>query len=296
MTWASDDRGRLEYFPCRYGNSRIAFRGPRRSCEGRYVACLGGTETYGRFVPEPYCLRLEDAIDMPCVNFGVVNAGLDAFLCDTTVTALAGGAETCVLQVMGAQNMSNRFYTVHPRRNDRFLRASKELLELYPEIDFTEHAFTRGMLKALLDADPARFAMVVDELQVAWLARMKTLLSNLGGAPILLWAASFAPPEGVAYEAGDVIGSDPLFVTQPMLDELESRVGKTVIYVRSDMAAFTAMEGMVYSEFDAGAAEQLLGVPAHAEIAELLAEQIGCGEAASDGMEKGRRAGAGLSP
>ena len=33
-------------------------------------------------------------------------------------------ARLTVLQVTGAQNMSNRFYSVHPRRNDRFLKAS----------------------------------------------------------------------------------------------------------------------------------------------------------------------------
>ncbi|ETX13951.1 hypothetical protein OCH239_05685 [Roseivivax halodurans JCM 10272] len=296
MTWASGDRGRLEYFPCRYGNSRIAFRGPRQSCEGRYVACLGGTETYGRFVPEPYCAQLETAIGIPCVNFGVVNAGLDAFLCDSTILALAAGAEACVLQVMGAQNMSNRFYTVHPRRNDRFLRASDALAALYPEIDFTEHAFTRGMLQALLEAGPDRFPLVVEELQAAWLARMRSLLSDLGGTPILLWAASFTPPERVSYEEGATLGSDPLFVTRAMLEALEARVGQVVTYVRSNMAAFTAMEGMVFSDHDEGAAEQLLGAPAHAEIAELLAERVAQDLAAGGSMEKGRRAGTGLSP
>ncbi len=55
-----------------------------------------------------------------------------------------------VIQVMGAHNMSNRFYAVHPRRNDRFLRASLGCCKtIYPEVDFTEFNFTRHMLTAL---------------------------------------------------------------------------------------------------------------------------------------------------
>lgn len=44
----------LEYFPCRYGASKILFRGPQRSLEGEYVAAIGGSETYGKFVEFPY--------------------------------------------------------------------------------------------------------------------------------------------------------------------------------------------------------------------------------------------------
>ncbi len=36
---------------------------------------------------------------------------------------------------MGAQNLSNRFYAVHPRRNDRFLRASTLMKTIFREVD-----------------------------------------------------------------------------------------------------------------------------------------------------------------
>jgi hypothetical protein len=34
---------------------------------------------------------------------------------------MASVADVAVQQLMGADNISNRFYTAHPRRNDRFL-------------------------------------------------------------------------------------------------------------------------------------------------------------------------------
>ena len=139
----------LEYYPCRYGTSRILFRGPRRLLDGSYVAFLGSTETYGRFVEAPYPALLEDRLAVSCVNFGVVNAGVDLYLNDPGVMGLAAGAGAKVVQVMGAQNLSNRYYSVHPRRNDRFLRASDRLEALYPEVDFTEFHFVRHLLGKL---------------------------------------------------------------------------------------------------------------------------------------------------
>jgi hypothetical protein len=43
----------ISYAPCRYGNSRLFFRGPKKSLEGKYITFIGGTETYGKFIPGP---------------------------------------------------------------------------------------------------------------------------------------------------------------------------------------------------------------------------------------------------
>ena len=56
-----------------------------------------------------------------------------------------------MIQVSGAQNLSNRFHAVHPRRNDRFLRASTLLKTIYRDVDFTEFNFTRHLLTTLRD-------------------------------------------------------------------------------------------------------------------------------------------------
>ena len=58
------------------------------------------------------------------VNLGCLNAGPDVYLNDPEILRIASKADVTVLQVVGAANLTNRFYTVHPRRNDRFLHAS----------------------------------------------------------------------------------------------------------------------------------------------------------------------------
>ncbi|MBT54926.1 MAG: hypothetical protein CMF72_16205 [Mameliella sp.] len=246
------------------------FRGPRRRLDGSYVAFLGGTETYGRFVEQPFPELLETRIKLACANFGVVNAGVDIYLNDPSVMDLISGAEAKVVQIMGAQNLSNRFYSVHPRRNDRFLRASDRLMTLYPEIDFTEFHFVRHMLGRLAEASSDRYAEVLTELRTAWTARMKHLLTQLRGDIVLLWFADHPVP----VETPATLEGDPLFVNRDMIETLRPRVSHVIEVVASDAARIEGTRGMVFSDFEACAAEELMGPLAHQEVSQALADVL----------------------
>lgn len=155
-------KGRWKAAPeaCRYGASKLAFRGPKRSLTNEYVAFIGGTETYGKFVSRPFAQAVEAATGVACVNLGQPNAGIDVMLGDPGLARIASGAAAVVLQVPCAANLSNPFYKVHSRRNDRFLRAEPPLCALFTEVDFTEFSFTRHMLMHLRNVSPERFGEV----------------------------------------------------------------------------------------------------------------------------------------
>lgn len=183
----------LDYSPCRYGTSRLVFRGPQADLSGDYIAVLGGTETYGKYLPTPFPSLIGPLPGFQIANLGCMNAGPDAFLGDSGVIEIARQARAVVLQVMGAQNLSNRLYMVHPRRNDRFIAARPALRALYPEVDFTEFHFTHHMLASLLALSESRFDLVIEELRTAWVARMRALMSRLPGDVVLLWIAQHPP-------------------------------------------------------------------------------------------------------
>ncbi|WP_136439878.1 DUF6473 family protein [Pacificoceanicola onchidii] len=273
MTCHSGGPGTLEYHPCKYGNSRVTFRGPKASMEDDFIAFLGGIETYGRFISAPFPDLLGRLLSVEAVNFGVANAGVDFYLNDPSVLELSGGALVKVLQVMGAQNMSNRFYMVHPRRNDRFLRASESLEELFPEVDFTEFHFNRHMLARLSEVSAERHAVVVEELRTAWVARMKHVLTIMRGKVVLLWFADHPIPESISVSVSGV--KDPLFVTRSMIETLRPRVAAVVEVVCSDQASMEGTTGMVFNDFEACAAAEQMGPTAHAEAADALAEVVG---------------------
>ncbi len=272
MTYENLGEGALDYLPCRYGKSKLLFRGPRRKLEGEYALFLGGTETYGKFIEQPFPALVERQLGLPCVNFGWLNAGVDVFLNDSTVVEAAQAARVTVIQVMGAQNMSNRFYAVHPRRNDRFLKASALMKQVFREVDFTEFHFTRHMLSTLSRLSPERYAMVVDELRAAWLARMEQLLAKVSGKTVLLWLADHSPDDA---RPEDGLGADPLFVDREMIERIRPLVTEVVEVSASPKALALGTDGMVFSQMEAPAASEMLGPLVHAEAAALLTDPLG---------------------
>lgn len=274
MTYENNGRSGLDYLPCRYGRSRLQFRGPKRRLGGEYALFLGGTETYGRFVEKPFPALIEQATGVRCINFGLQNAGIDAFLNDTTVMDAAQRARVTVVQVMGAQNMSNRFYSVHPRRNDRFLNASGLMKQLVRDVDFVEFSFNRHMLSTVKAVSPERFQIVRAELQEAWVSRMRHLLKGIGGRCILLWFADHLPEEVCSDQAvlggGDGLGGNPLFIDRTMIETLRPLVTALVEVKISDSALARGTEGMVFDPLHGPMAATMPGPVAHQEVAAAL--------------------------
>ncbi len=257
----------IDYNQCRYGHSKLLFRGPKRDTKSKYYAFIGGSETYGKYVEKPFVDLLQEATGQVCVNFGAVNAGVDAFANDPSVIDICGHAKKTIVQVMGAQNMSNRFYSVHPRRNDRFLKASALMETVYREIDFTEFSFTRHLLSTIEVVTPDKFPAMVTELQEAWVARMTKLLQDIKSPKVLLWVADHEPREAWS---GPGLGSDPLFVTRDMIARIEEHVSEVIEVVLPLDIGPGNLEGMLYPPMEIDAAREMLCAEAHEMIAEKL--------------------------
>ncbi|NOX41995.1 MAG: hypothetical protein GXP05_16310 [Alphaproteobacteria bacterium] len=238
---------------------------------------LGSTETYGKFVPHPFTQLLQQALDMPCANLAALNAGVEMYLKDPSILLACADARASVIAVMGAHNLSNRFYLVHPRRNDRFIKPSKMLSTLYREVDFSDIHFTRHLLQTLAEADAVKFSIVVDELKSAWTYRMKSLLETIEGRTILLWMSNAPPSEPAEHpprERTADLGPDPLFVDQQMIDEISPLVTQVIECIAKPEATAASSDGMILCEGDAGAAEKMPGPAFHQQVAHQLYEAL----------------------
>jgi hypothetical protein len=255
-----------DYSPCCYGGSKAMFRGPARDLTRPYVAMLGGSPTFGKYVDQPYPALVEQALDHPVANLGGLNAGPDFYLSDPAVLDVATRARIAVVQISGAEAVSNRFYTVHSRRNDRFLAATPPLRDLYPEVDFTEIHFTRHLLQVLEHTDAGRFAEIARTLRQNWLAKMRLLLARLPARRLLLWFAETAPPE-----RAERLDRAPVFIDRDMIDALRFEVSAVVLATPSPRARAMAPFDMTYPETEATLAACLPGAAAHAEVAGRLA-------------------------
>lgn len=267
MNVVSAQSGALDYDPCHYGTSRLLFRGPERDLDGDYIAFLGSTETFGRFIPAPFPALVERATGRACVNLGCRDGGVDAFLSSPALIDIASRASVSVVQVMGAVNMSNRFYTVDPRRNQRFIRASKRLKEIYPEVDFREFEHTADLLTGLARVCPERLQIVRREVQAAWVARMRTLIRQIDGPVVLLWLSDHAP---YSKAAGGTICRDPLFIDRPMLSAVCGTGAVLVEVVVSHDEIEAGVADMVFSPAESAAAREMLGPIAHLRAGEAL--------------------------
>jgi hypothetical protein len=218
----------LDDAPCRYGAARVNFRGPPARLDGAYVAALGGAETFGKAVADPWPAQLGRRLGLPVANLGCAHAGPDLYLGEPDLVGIAARARLRILQVPGAMTVSNPFYTVHPRRNDRFVSASDRLRSLYPDVDFTEVHFTRHLVLTLFRRGPERFGPVAEALREAWLTRMGELLSAIGGPTVLLWIGTAPPPRHASPWGA------PALVDASMIEVLRPRVAEVIEVMTPD--------------------------------------------------------------
>ncbi|MEM1272712.1 MAG: DUF6473 family protein [Pseudomonadota bacterium] len=272
MSFESKSQSPLDYKSISYPGSMAEFRGPEVDLAQRQIVCIGGTETFGRFIAHPFSQVLAAGIGRPVANLGAMNAGLELILNDAAINTALETADHVVLQVTGAHLMTNRFYRVHPRRNDRFLRASSALSTVYRATDFTEFHFVRHMLSVLAEESADRFAIVVRELQDAWVARMRSFINRIDAPVHLLWMALHPPSEA---RPDLEQGTDPLFVTKSMLAEIVETADTLTICDATDDERAQPSYGMQFSPREIAAAKVLPGPSQHDRAASMLAEIVG---------------------
>lgn len=217
MAAYSIDDPLFDYKVYRFGRSRQVFRGPQPDLRGRYLCFLGASQTFGRFAEHPFPAIAGARLGTKTLNLGTDGAGPGFFLADPDVLRAASGAGLCVVQAMCATAISNRMFTVRPRRNIRLHAVSELLRGIYPEVEFDRFAFVRPMLRHLRGLDETRFKLVENEMKNAWLGRTQTLLNAVETRTILLWFAQRSPDDAVVEDSGGV-SPYPLYVDRAMVD------------------------------------------------------------------------------
>lgn len=241
------------------------FRGTRRVLDQPYAACVGGDETFGRFVDRPFPAILEDGLEMRVLNFGCLFSGVEALCQDKALRELLRGADLCVLQAPGLLGQSNHFYRVHRRRNDRFLAPTEDLIGLYPEIDFTEVHFVRHLMTCLNKIRDARFEVVLDELHRNWIRKIGEFLQGLETPVILLRLQVLQGelgehPSDLAY-----VG-----VTDQMIAAVSTLCADTVDVKTQVCGRSDEIEDMLFGTLQQPMAEHMIGPAAHRAIAAKL--------------------------
>ncbi len=264
--WTDERTGGDTY---RFGRSQQYFRGPKPDLSGRYVAFLGGSETYGRFVATPFPALLARELTVPCANWGTPDAGPSFYLKDPVILEACSRAELCVVTATDAFATSNRMYTVFPRRNGRLESVSKGLQALYPRVDFGRFAYVRDMLTHLKHVGPQKFEVMEIEIRDAWVARMRELLAAIETTKLLFWMAGRASDAPAPYNP-DGVGIGPMMVDGEMMKKIAPHAAGMLLYEASPAAQCPSGEDRMFDDRDHRIAMSFPGEHMHREAAEIL--------------------------
>ena len=229
------------------------------------MVCAGGDETYGRFVERPFAAILEDRLDRRCLNLGSLFCGLDALCGDAGLFSLLNGAELCILQAPGVLSQSNHFYRVHPRRNDRVLAPTPDLIDLYPEVDFADVHFVCHLMSMLQGYQDARFEVVAEELRRIWVRKISDLLGRLETPVVLL---------GLRVLQDNDNQRVPVTVTAEMLEAVRPHAADCVEVAAHVSGQSDELEDMLFGTLQQPMAEHMIGPAAHKTIADALVGPI----------------------
>ena len=266
----------IDYQNYRFGRARQRYRGPKPDLDKPYVAFIGGSETYGKFVEKPYPALVGEALGLNVANWGTPEAGPGFFLKDPVLLEACSCAQVCVVSLMGAPNMSNRLYSVFQRRNARLKGVSKMLPLLFPEVNLTQYRFVHNMLFNIHKSNPENFKAVELELREAWIARMRELLEAIETTRVLVWMSVRAPEEDYGpKERGDFV-VPPAFVNREMVEAVAPMADLMVEYVPAE--ALAKADGASEAPFFAGSGNDGMarypGQAVHEQAAQLLAEPL----------------------
>lgn len=177
----------VDFILCQYGNSKNLFRGPKKSCKHSYGVCLGGADTFGGKVPNPFSAMLEREMGMPILNLGAQHSGARFYTEVDAIQEIIENAQVVFVEALSVVNQSNPFYRVHPRRNDRFVTALDPLYDLFPEADFVECHFTKHLITKLITIDAARADIVFRTLQDEWVRNLTIMRARWRAKTVVHW-------------------------------------------------------------------------------------------------------------
>ncbi|WP_074738087.1 DUF6473 family protein [Ruegeria halocynthiae] len=267
MSYQSINAERSAETTCCYGSSKLRFRGPQRALNSPYLACLGGEETFGRFVESPFPGLLERRLDRRCLNLGSLFCGVEVLTQEAALLDIVNRSDICIMQMPGVLGQSNRFYRVHPRRNDRFVAPTPELIALYPDVDFTDIHFVRHLLTRLRAHSDARFELVEQELRKGWIEKLSTFLGKVRPPVVLLDLE-------VEDCALDTSSRDSIMRDASMIGALKPQCTASISLRVQASGVSDEIEDMLFGTLQQPVAEHMIGPATHRIIAESLARTI----------------------
>lgn len=197
--------------------TKVEVRGPLPGslAPRAYVAFLGGAQTFGRFVEEPFPTRVSKTTGWPSLNLAFGGAKPEVYLETPGLIAAINNSAVAVIQIMSARGSPNSVIRA-PRIQNNVMRYQ---LGDAP----AREIFVDGAYRLLLQqADEQTIAECVKETRSAWVVSMKELLALITVPKILFWFSTRPPAyQWTTKNVHALMGAYPQFVNADMVAELK---------------------------------------------------------------------------
>ncbi len=193
---------------------------PERLEDGRYIACLGGAQTFGCFCDNPFTRLLQETLNIPVVNYGIGGAGPSFFLQQEKIFGPLNKAACTVIQVMSGRSESNSVFDTGglayvTRRSDGRRMGARAA---YQSLLRRKMIFGRKDLKR-----------IIDETRETWVRNYKSLIAKIEVPVVLFWFAKREPDYRERYiHVSTLLGGFPHLVNREMLEKIKNEADEYV--------------------------------------------------------------------
>jgi hypothetical protein len=215
MAYQERDHEIIDYKLYQDKKTGLWLRGPEpeRLERGRYIACVGGAQTFGCFCENPFTRLLQQALGVPVVNFGIGGAGPSFFLQNEKVFGILNEAACTIVQVMSGRSESNSvFYTgglayITRRSDGRRLGARKAY---------------QSLLRQKIILGRKDLKRIISETRDNWVQNYRSLFEKIDVPVVLLWFAMREPDFRERYlHVSTLLGKFPHLVNREMMEAIK---------------------------------------------------------------------------
>lgn len=220
--YQKEDEQAIDYQLWKLPGANLHCRGPGfAELPDRFFVAIGAAQTFGRFVPQPYCALVAERIGLPAVNLGFSGAGPSFFSQNPALLTVINRAEFAIVQFFSGRSVSNSRFAV--QLNQGLVRPRGAGPEI--QAAFAEDAYRRF----LREESKEELVRLRTETRMHYIAEMNTLLDRIH-VPVVLLYWSTRPPdyaEGID-DIGAYWGEFPHFVNSAVISRVKDRADRYI--------------------------------------------------------------------
>jgi LPS sulfotransferase NodH len=197
-----------------------------------YFSCLGAEYTLGRRVKNSYPSLLSEKLNIQALNLGRGGVGPEYYLQRPQLLAAVNQSEFVILEVMGADSVSNSIF-----KNENGINCFTSPLRE------GRHPARTNWKDLFSQSSREQFLSYVIEQRSTWLDKMLALISKIEKPVILLYFGDVPPRQNLDLSNFEKLWQPPALIDQSVVELIASKTDSHFVYC-TELDLPKELEGM----------------------------------------------------